>query len=174
MRRKLAPARTKVKRSRTRSGCFTCRDRHMKCDEQLPVCQNCLTSKRKCIRGVRLNFTLYTFYDPKESMPDPSEAGPESLAPMDLYTAPRYFGFLDQSVAVSTLYENGKKAYRPYLHLHSEQDLAEAARQISTSRKVEKIEAISLNVGKHTSHDSFAFHDQNEPSSPKSFLHLLY
>lgn len=131
MRRKLAPARTKVKRSRTRSGCFTCRDRHMKCDEQLPVCQNCLTSKRKCIRGVRLNFTLYTFYDPKESMPDPSEAGPESLAPMDLYTALRYFGFLDQSVAVSTLYENGKKAYRPYLHLHSEQDLAEAARQIS-------------------------------------------
>lgn len=131
MRRKLLPARTTVKRSRTRSGCFTCRDRHMKCDEQLPVCQNCLTSKRKCIRGVRLNFTLYTFYDPKESMPDPVELGPEAQAPVDLYSAPRYFAFLDQSVAVSTYYKDGKDAYRPYLHLHSQHDLMEASRQMN-------------------------------------------
>ncbi|PVH20128.1 hypothetical protein CXQ85_001908 [Candidozyma haemuli] len=103
----------------------------MKCDEQLPVCQNCLTSKRKCIRGVRLNFTSYTFYDPKESMPDPVESGPEAQAPVDLYSAPRYFAFLDQSVAVSTYYKDGKDAYRPYLHLHSQHDLMEASRQMN-------------------------------------------
>ena len=28
-----------IKRSRTRSGCVTCRDRHIKCDEQQPVCK---------------------------------------------------------------------------------------------------------------------------------------
>lgn len=112
----------------------------MKCDEQLPVCQNCLTSKRKCIRGVRLNFTLYTFYNPKELIPEPTDRDHDDQNPIDLYSAPRYFAFLDQSVAVSSYYKNGKDNYRPYLHLHSQDDLMEASRQLSvdcnTSRAV--------------------------------------
>ncbi|RCK57696.1 Adhesion and hyphal regulator 1 [Candida viswanathii] len=64
--KKLNPS---IKRSRTRSGCVTCRDRHIKCDEQQPICKNCIKSNRKCYRGIRLNFTQYTFYDPDEHKP---------------------------------------------------------------------------------------------------------
>jgi hypothetical protein len=49
-----APAPKKSKRVRT--GCLTCRERHLKCDEGLPNCQNCCKSNRVCKRGVRLNF----------------------------------------------------------------------------------------------------------------------
>lgn len=45
-----------AKPKRVRTGCLTCRERHLKCDEGLPNCQNCKKSNRKCKRGVRLNF----------------------------------------------------------------------------------------------------------------------
>lgn len=45
-----------AKPKRVRTGCLTCRERHLKCDEALPDCQNCRKSNRKCKRGVRLNF----------------------------------------------------------------------------------------------------------------------
>lgn len=41
---------------RVRTGCLTCRERHLKCDEGLPDCLNCRKSNRTCKRGVRLNF----------------------------------------------------------------------------------------------------------------------
>lgn len=41
---------------RVRTGCLTCRERHLKCDEGLPDCVNCRKSSRLCKRGVRLNF----------------------------------------------------------------------------------------------------------------------
>ena len=41
---------------RVRTGCLTCRERHLKCDEGIPDCQNCKKSNRECKRGVRLNF----------------------------------------------------------------------------------------------------------------------
>ncbi len=44
------------KPKRVRTGCLTCRERHLKCDEGLPNCQNCRKSSRVCKRGVRLNF----------------------------------------------------------------------------------------------------------------------
>lgn len=44
------------KPKRVRTGCLTCRERHLKCDEALPRCQNCQKSDRNCKRGVRLNF----------------------------------------------------------------------------------------------------------------------
>ena len=39
-----------------RTGCLTCRARHLKCDEGLPECNNCRKSNRLCQRGVPLNF----------------------------------------------------------------------------------------------------------------------
>lgn len=45
-----------TKPKRVRTGCLTCRERHLKCDEGLPNCQNCKKSSRKCKRGIRLNF----------------------------------------------------------------------------------------------------------------------
>ncbi|RMZ76813.1 hypothetical protein DV738_g4689, partial [Chaetothyriales sp. CBS 135597] len=44
------------KPKRVRTGCLTCRERHLKCDEASPNCQNCIKSNRKCKRGIRLNF----------------------------------------------------------------------------------------------------------------------
>ena len=44
------------KPKRVRTGCLTCRERHLKCDEGLPDCQNCKKSNRACKRGIRLNF----------------------------------------------------------------------------------------------------------------------
>lgn len=41
---------------RVRTGCLTCRERHLKCDEGVPDCVNCRKSHRACRRGVRLNF----------------------------------------------------------------------------------------------------------------------
>src|ERR1700761_8128791 len=44
------------KAKRVRTGCLTCRERHLKCDEAQPICQNCRKSNRQCKRGGRLNF----------------------------------------------------------------------------------------------------------------------
>ncbi|KAF2746351.1 hypothetical protein M011DRAFT_93243 [Sporormia fimetaria CBS 119925] len=38
-----------VKHRRTRSGCFTCRQRRVKCDEQHPVCERCRKGNRECV-----------------------------------------------------------------------------------------------------------------------------
>ncbi len=44
------------KSRRVRTGCLTCRERHLKCDEGLPDCLNCRKGNRECKRGLRLNF----------------------------------------------------------------------------------------------------------------------
>lgn len=52
------------KPKRVRTGCLTCRERHLKCDEALPNCMNCRKSSRVCKRGVRLNFIDTTVKNP--------------------------------------------------------------------------------------------------------------
>ncbi|KAJ5353548.1 hypothetical protein N7541_006112 [Penicillium brevicompactum] len=37
------------KHKRTRSGCFTCRSRRIKCDENRPVCERCRKGSRDCV-----------------------------------------------------------------------------------------------------------------------------
>lgn len=44
------------KPKRTRTGCLTCRERHLKCDETKPTCHNCCKSQRDCNWGKKLNF----------------------------------------------------------------------------------------------------------------------
>jgi hypothetical protein len=51
-----APKGKSAKSTRTRTGCLTCRDRHLKCDEGAPSCQNCLKSNRECRKGMRINW----------------------------------------------------------------------------------------------------------------------
>lgn len=38
-----------VKHRRTRSGCYTCRQRRVKCDENHPTCERCRKGQRECI-----------------------------------------------------------------------------------------------------------------------------
>ncbi|KAK2624540.1 hypothetical protein QTJ16_006490 [Diplocarpon rosae] len=62
----IAAAASKSKRVRT--GCLTCRERHLKCDEEYSAssqgCGNCRKSSRTCKRGVRLNFIDTTVKNP--------------------------------------------------------------------------------------------------------------
>lgn len=53
-----------AKSRRVRTGCLTCRERHLKCDEGLPDCVNCRKSNRECKRGIRLNFIDTQCKDP--------------------------------------------------------------------------------------------------------------
>ncbi|WAO92560.1 Hypothetical protein NCS54_01007400 [Fusarium falciforme] len=39
---------TRAKAPRVRTGCKTCKIRHLKCDEQKPVCQRCQKDRQKC------------------------------------------------------------------------------------------------------------------------------
>lgn len=90
----------------------------MKCDEKKPVCQNCINSRRKCYRGVRLNFTQYTLYDPKEAI-RPSQSSTAS-------THNSCHRILDQSIAVSSLYRDGAVRYKAFKKFHRPEDLKEA------------------------------------------------
>ena len=46
----------KTNRTRTRTGCFTCRKRRLKCDEGRPTCQHCTRSKLSCTYGLKLTW----------------------------------------------------------------------------------------------------------------------
>ncbi|KAJ2905497.1 hypothetical protein MKZ38_005373 [Zalerion maritima] len=48
-RRKPAGGLDHIKHRRTRSGCYTCRSRRVKCDETHPVCDRCRKGKRDCV-----------------------------------------------------------------------------------------------------------------------------
>lgn len=60
---------TTGKSKRVRTGCLTCRDRHLKCDEGLPDCLNCRKSSRECSRGIRLNFIDVKVEEPPDIAP---------------------------------------------------------------------------------------------------------
>lgn len=47
-RRRRPPGAEHVKHRRTRSGCYTCRQRRVKCDERQPTCDRCRKGKREC------------------------------------------------------------------------------------------------------------------------------
>ena len=60
---------TASKPRRVRTGCLTCRKRHLKCDEAFPLCMNCKKSNRECKRGIRLNFHDTTVKEPPQLLP---------------------------------------------------------------------------------------------------------
>ncbi|KAL4985960.1 hypothetical protein BDW68DRAFT_164195 [Aspergillus falconensis] len=101
------------KRKRVRTGCFTCRDRHLKCDEALGQCQNCRKSGRLCRRGVRLNFV------------DTQVAAPPTCVTPPAGTS---VTFRDDSRIIASEYVGGFERYPP-----PEQDTpVDGPRQTST------------------------------------------
>ncbi|KAL1892600.1 hypothetical protein Sste5346_006885 [Sporothrix stenoceras] len=50
------PTRTRTPKTRSRSGCYNCRRRKRKCDEQRPTCQGCVRRKETCEWGMRVTF----------------------------------------------------------------------------------------------------------------------
>lgn len=83
------------KPKRVRTGCLTCRERHLKCDEGLPICQNCRKSSRICKRGVRLNFI------------DTTVKAPAVMAPIHDWKVT----FLDESREIASEYRDGLSKY---------------------------------------------------------------
>ena len=83
------------KPKRVRTGCLTCRERHLKCDEGLPTCQNCRKSNRQCKRGVRLNFI------------DTQVKDTQIIPP----TADWNVGFRDESREIASEYKGGAGRY---------------------------------------------------------------
>lgn len=86
------------KPKRVRTGCLTCRERHLKCDEGLPNCQNCRKSGRECRRGIRLNF-MYIDCRP-----------PPVLLRSDTWKV----RFEDNSREIADEYKGGLRRYRDY------------------------------------------------------------
>lgn len=83
------------KPKRVRTGCLTCRERHLKCDEGLPHCNNCKKSNRQCKRGLRLNFI-----DTQVQLP-----------PVIPRTAEWKINFLDESREIASEYQGGLARY---------------------------------------------------------------
>lgn len=83
------------KPKRVRTGCLTCRERHLKCDEAMPDCLNCRKSSRVCKRGVRLNF-----------IDTQIKAPPVLLRNQDWNVS-----FLDESRDIASEYKGGLSKY---------------------------------------------------------------
>ena len=83
------------KPKRVRTGCLTCRERHLKCDEGLPHCQNCRKSSRTCKRGVRLNFI------------DTKVEDPQIIPPTSEWS----LSFQDESREIASEYKGGAGRY---------------------------------------------------------------
>ncbi|KAL2003414.1 hypothetical protein VTN02DRAFT_3924 [Thermoascus thermophilus] len=89
------------KPKRVRTGCLTCRERHLKCDEAFPRCQNCQKSDRLCKRGVRLNFIDTQTIAPPYNIVHP---------PGTRLT------FQDESREIASEYKGGFERYPPLNH----------------------------------------------------------
>ncbi|PSN61883.1 hypothetical protein BS50DRAFT_639154 [Corynespora cassiicola Philippines] len=85
------------KPKRVRTGCLTCRQRHLKCDEKKPDCWNCIKSSRKCEKGLRLNWT-----DMKVAQPPTMAGGDSSNWPI---------AFQDESREIASEYKGGMEKY---------------------------------------------------------------
>ncbi|GAB7362703.1 hypothetical protein MBLNU230_g3010t1 [Neophaeotheca triangularis] len=87
------------KPKRVRTGCLTCRERHLKCDEGLPHCNNCKKSNRTCKRGVKLNF-IDTWVDKPPTI-------------VTLYGSQDWrVEFLDESREIASEYQGGVQKYK--------------------------------------------------------------
>ncbi|KAK5119621.1 hypothetical protein LTR85_007450 [Meristemomyces frigidus] len=71
-RRRQAQGSEHVKHRRTRSGCYTCRQRRVKCDESHPTCDRCRKGKRECTYPGTPTSSSKTLRNPtvKGSLPD--------------------------------------------------------------------------------------------------------
>ncbi|ODQ66361.1 hypothetical protein NADFUDRAFT_69563 [Nadsonia fulvescens var. elongata DSM 6958] len=78
---------------------LTCRERHLKCDETFPICENCQKSQRDCYRGLKLKFTYTNVKEPKILLVD-----------RDNYS----IKFMDESREIASNYLNCRESYIPY------------------------------------------------------------
>jgi Fungal Zn(2)-Cys(6) binuclear cluster domain/Fungal specific transcription factor domain len=135
-------AATVAKPKRVRTGCLTCRSRHLKCDEGTPICQNCRKSNRPCERGIRLNFIdtttpkapihlipptrdwQVTFQDESREIADEYKGGRAKYAPLekeDQYDVPQEITYdFSQSIGAPTISHQSLPPVDTVLHTYHE------------------------------------------------------
>ncbi|KAF4956159.1 hypothetical protein FGADI_3970 [Fusarium gaditjirri] len=117
---------TPVKGKRVRTGCLTCRERHLKCDEAVPDCMNCRKRGRECKRGVRLNFLEVNLHRPAAT---PSRGGWE-------------VEFQDESRDIASEYQGGLGRYAPYAsEIVEDSDGRHEAVHLVTATHIQDIDA---------------------------------
>ncbi|KAF4447103.1 hypothetical protein F53441_9334 [Fusarium austroafricanum] len=115
-----------VKGKRVRTGCLTCRERHLKCDEALPDCMNCRKRGRECKRGVRLNFLEINLHRPDAV---PTSGGWE-------------VEFQDESRDIASEYRGGLGRYAPYAPgLVDDHNARKEAKDLATANHIQDADA---------------------------------
>ena len=89
----LQPISDQKKHKRTRSGCFTCRTRRIKCDETRPVCERCRKGSRDCVypsstsasskTAARTSAKLRSAHPPSQEGDSASTFETESSSPLE-------------------------------------------------------------------------------------------
>lgn len=122
------PNPTPVKGRRVRTGCLTCRERHLKCDEAVPDCMNCRKRGRECKRGVRLNFLEINLHRPAPIPPPEDWAGMYFIASIEeVILIEIIVEFQDESRDIASEYRGGLGRYAPYSpRLEDEKDSKDA------------------------------------------------
>ncbi|KAF4966561.1 hypothetical protein FSARC_5803 [Fusarium sarcochroum] len=111
---------TPVKGKRVRTGCLTCRERHLKCDEAVPDCMNCRKRGRECKRGVRLNFLEINLHRPAAIPPPEDWAGTKLLVKLKAVVLIQVLvEFQDESREIASEYQGGLGRYAPYTSGHN-------------------------------------------------------
>ncbi len=72
------PRRSRARRPKVRTGCGTCKKRHLKCDERKPICDRCERSRYPCLG----------YADPKKKPPPPRQPEVRPLLPRPIRPSP--------------------------------------------------------------------------------------
>ncbi|KAJ6185621.1 hypothetical protein N7519_006922 [Penicillium mononematosum] len=134
---------------KTRSGCFTCKSRHVKCDEQKPSCLRCVATQRIC-EG-------YPAPVSRNLSPDClSDEERRAFSYFRSRTAHRIFGLRDASNWISILLQLGyseapvKHALTALASFHESQEPVDACASIRRSEKQAQIMAQMLALKHYT------------------------
>lgn len=89
----LQPIPDQKKHKRTRSGCFTCRARRIKCDESRPICERCRKGSRECVypspttpspkAGARAAAKSRSARPQSRGSDSPGKVGSEDVSPLE-------------------------------------------------------------------------------------------
>ncbi|KAG7825191.1 hypothetical protein KL919_002647 [Ogataea angusta] len=150
-----------MSKSRTKSGCFTCRKRKKKCDERFPVCSGCSRNFLHCSwpekRGAALprNYEIKAATSPPQlSQPDPQDAGEypipshmcfvfevDSYKHQDRKMAPR-FDILTSEPALDMVVENAPPFSWIIVAIHTLHTLETSLRGLLDSQTLRALAAL--------------------------------
>ena len=104
----LSHNRKKVWHNKTRTGCKTCKNRRIKCDETRPACQRCVNSNRTCDGYNPPKAWIFSLPSPEsQAILIPSTSGLENKNPAEEHTPELVASTSDSGVDNPSRYLNG-------------------------------------------------------------------